>query len=244
MYLEPQGSLNQRTELESMTPEPPEGPTAESSAKSQGWGSRLGALAIILLFALALIAITIVEPVANTQAQSEPTAPAKLVYIPEVEWHLTNFPDNPTIQAVVHARMTARPDLVWHPTTTATAPFAPNAPIAEPQPEGPVSSGSRGAWPYGESDIRFGSEGWQCLELTPTPSSQLNNDDDAGDQPRSWSEFRAAALSQYFHGGAVLSNRILEGECRREDTHALKVEFESRFGSPCRVVYDTFICVH
>jgi len=63
MYFDPQqGRTNLRMELESMTPELPEGPTAESSEASQSWGCRRVALAMFL-FALTLIVITIVEAV-------------------------------------------------------------------------------------------------------------------------------------------------------------------------------------
>lgn len=78
---------------------------------------------------------------------SGPTAPSELIYIPEVVLHLTAFPDNTTIVAVVHARMTMSPALVWYPTATPTAPplsersyqqaVVTSTPETETLPEGP-----------------------------------------------------------------------------------------------------------
>lgn len=67
MYFDPQqGRTNLRMELESMTPEEPEGPAAASADESRAWGCRRVALAM-LLFALMLIVITIVEAVMRSQ---------------------------------------------------------------------------------------------------------------------------------------------------------------------------------
>lgn len=80
--------------------------------------------------------ITIVHmPVAQrTEEPTMPppleTAPSKLVYIPEVATQLVLQPHNPRMWAVLHARMTQRPDLVWHPTAT---PITPTATIIPPE---------------------------------------------------------------------------------------------------------------
>ena len=75
------------------------------------------------------VARQIAQPTSTSTntATPEPTAPSELVYIPEVAHNLTVQPDNPTVLAVLRARMTQRPDLVWYPTATLTPTLPPAA---------------------------------------------------------------------------------------------------------------------
>lgn len=52
---------------------------------------------------------------------------------------------------------------------------------------------------------------------------------------------RARSLDECYPGGQTLSDRIVEKEARREDTHQMKTDFEAIFGSPCQCYG---ICVH
>ena len=68
------------------------------------------------------------HPTATLSPTPEPTAPRQLVYIPEVAHQMTLQPNNPRMLAVLHARMTQRPDLVWHPTATTKPTSTPTPP--------------------------------------------------------------------------------------------------------------------
>ena len=120
----------------------------------QGEGGCRSTVLAILLFILALVVLGMIEMSSRTEAQPQPpvtfvhmpvaqrteeptmppppleTAPSKLVYIPEVATQLVLQPHNPRMWAVLHARMTQRPDLVWHPTAT---PITPTATIIPPE---------------------------------------------------------------------------------------------------------------
>ena len=120
----------------------------------QGEGGCRSTVLAILLFILALVVLGMIEMSSRTEAQPPPpitivhmpvaqrteeptmppppleTAPSKLVYIPEVATQLVLQPHNPRMWAVLHARMTQRPDLVWHPTAT---PITPTATIIPPE---------------------------------------------------------------------------------------------------------------
>ena len=56
-----------------------------------------------------------------------------------------------------------------------------------------------------------------------------------------WRERRERSLARCYPGGQTLSDRIVEKEARREDTHQMKTDFEAIFGSPCQCYG---ICVH
>lgn len=120
----------------------------------QGEGGCRSTVLAILLFILALVVLGMIEMSSRTEAQPQPpvtfvhmpvaqrteeptmppppleTAPSKLVYIPEVATQLVLQPHNPRMWAVLHARMTQRPDLVWYPTAT---PITPTATIIPPE---------------------------------------------------------------------------------------------------------------